>query len=47
MITLEDKIKTKLENVINECKKCGFKGEICKELNKNNQSTYGILKQVL
>lgn len=43
----KDKIKAKIEKVNNDCKKCRFKGEICKELCKNNQCTQGTMKQVL
>lgn len=41
------KIKAKIENVYNDCKKCRFKGEICKELCKNNNCTQGTMIQVL
>lgn len=43
----KSKIKAKIDEINNECKKCRFKGEICETLNKNNQCVQGIMKQYL
>lgn len=45
--TWKDKIKAKIEEIKNDCRKCRFKGEICEELNQNNQCVQGECIKVL
>lgn len=43
----KDKIKAKIEEIKNDCRKCRFKEEICEELNQNNQCVQGECIKVL
>lgn len=43
----ENKIKAKIKEIKNDCRKCRFKREICKELNHNNQCVQGESIKVL
>lgn len=47
----KDKIRAKIKELKNDCKKCRYKGEICKDLNNHNCCVQGLalksLKELL